>query len=183
MIRALEKLTRQPGIDLAMLVTPDGVPIVVAGKQGADDEVESDDDASREVTCLGRDDALAALAVGWSNELKLATAPLSWEQPARIVMRCARGSLVMSRTRGAILLVVLERGVAPEDVRLPMEGTVARIERSLRSDKKHSDSREAEQGIGNEPPGPIPSEKKVGDGAGLAETSSNNNRREGLSGT
>ncbi len=176
MIRAIEKLTAQPGVDLAMLVTEDGVPIAFSGERVIDTEA-----LGTKTSGMGREDALAALATSWLNELKHATAPLSWDQPARVVMRCARGSLVMQRVRGAVLLVMLARGVAPEGIRLPMQGTVARIERSLRGTSKEAPV--SERATHTEPPGPIPSEKTVSPAEGTAETRSNTTSREGLSGT
>jgi len=126
MMDALQPLAVLPGVEIVMLATDDGVPIAITGNEQGDDD-------SNDGRVVGRDDALAALAVGWSNELKLATAPLSWDEPVRIVMRCSRGSIVMRKARGAILLLILAKGVSPEDVRLSMDGAVARIERSLRN--------------------------------------------------
>ena len=175
MIEILEPLCALPGVDLSMLVTPDGVQI--ASCRSARSNSTSEYEA---MGAVGNEDALAALAVGWANELKLSTAPLSWEEPTRIVLRCARGSLVMRSMRGAILMLVLERTATPEDVRLSMDGTVARIERSLRgTDDAEVPSRNQSS---SDPPGPIPSKKRVRPGDGLAETSSNTSRRKGLSG-
>jgi hypothetical protein len=64
------------------------------------------------------------------------------------VLKGARGTLVLQATRSAVLLVILARGLSPEQVRLPMDGTIARIERSLRGMGKNKQS---------ETPGPIPS--------------------------
>lgn len=175
MIEALEPLSALPGVTLAMLVTKEGIPISVSrGKGHASDE---DSDTRLDTAAIGRDDALAALAVGWSNELKNATAPLSWDTPKRVVLRCARGAIVMRSMRGAVLLLVLARGASPEDVRLPMDGTVKRIERSLRG----SDG--AEEAFSPKPdlPGPIPSSHTDALADGSSATS-NASRREGLSG-
>ena len=51
----------------------------------------------------------------------------------RIVLKGARGILVMRRIENAILVVLLSRGLSPEDVRLSMDGTIARIERTPRT--------------------------------------------------
>lgn len=129
MLDALEPLGNMPGVSLALLVTTDGVPIAFVESEKKDSEPDESGDLPR----MGRVDALAALGTNWCNELRLATAPLSWSEPERVVMRCARGSLVMRRLKRAILLVLLERGVAPEDVRLSMDGVACRIERAVRS--------------------------------------------------
>ena len=168
MIEVLEPLAALPGVELSMLVTPDGMPIAVAHRRDAVEE---------EGSSALKGEALAALAIGWSNELRLATAPLSWSEPTRAVLRCARGSIVMRRMRGAVLLLVLGRGVSPEDVRLSMDGTVARIERSLRG----SDDRSSSTHATSNPPGPIPNPRAV-EPDGLVQERTNTARSEGLPG-
>ncbi len=168
MIDVLEPLTALPGVNMAMLATQDGVPI--AFSRSAD--LKEDEHAAGL-----REDALGALAVGWANELRLATAPLSWSEPQRAVLRCARGSIVLRRMRGAVLMLVLGRGVSPEDVRLSMDGTVARIERSLRG----ADGGRPAFPDSNHPPGPLPN-TSVNDVDGLAAPGSNTSPIEGLSG-
>ena len=59
-----------------------------------------------------------------------AVAPLGWRAPERICLRAARGTLVLRRSESASLVVCLGREASPEDVRLPMDGTLARIERA-----------------------------------------------------
>ena len=172
MIDTIQVLADQPGVDLVMLLSDVGVPIATV--RGAARRGEADPEAA------SKDDALAAMAAGWLNDLRLAVGPLSWDEPTRIVMRCARGVLVMRRTRGAVLLVRLVRGLSPEDVRLPMEGVVKRIERSLsgmgRGDRRSTRGASASY---TQPPGPIPSSDLVDQGEGLAD---NTGRREDLAG-
>jgi predicted regulator of Ras-like GTPase activity (Roadblock/LC7/MglB family) len=174
MISALEPLAELPGVDLVMLVTHDGVPIATVG--GSPEVIEDEQDAGAPGG-MGREEALAALAVGWHNELAQATAPLTWDSPSRIVMRCARGSIVVRHARGAILLLLLKRGASPEDVRLPMDGTVARIERSLRGMGGNGGPSQ-----NNNPPGPMPSSGSPRSVDGSAGTNKNTQTRGELSG-
>jgi predicted regulator of Ras-like GTPase activity (Roadblock/LC7/MglB family) len=132
----LEPLTRIPGVRTAALVTPDGVPISVHGvvrasptgtAQGAQAVHKEQQTASDDVQ------ALAALATGWIGETSRAVAPLSWDAPRRLVLRAARGTLVVLQAPGALLLVVLESGMSPEELRVPMESATLRMQRQLRS--------------------------------------------------
>ena len=109
-----------------MLVAHDGVPIASVGRL-AGEPMEREGPFA-----LTRDDGLSALTSIWVHELGQAVAPLSWEGPQRIVLKGARGILVLRRIETAILVVLLSRGLSPEDVRLSMDGTIARIERTLR---------------------------------------------------
>ncbi|MFT5287992.1 MAG: putative regulator of Ras-like GTPase activity (Roadblock/LC7/MglB family) [Planctomycetota bacterium] len=121
MIAALENLLAVPGVSFVMLTSPDGVPIVTPGDQGGASSAG-----------LGSEDALAALTSVWFSEVAQHTSQLSWNQPTRAVLRASRGTLVLQHLRNAVLLVLLARGTEPEDVRLAMEGTVGRIDRSVR---------------------------------------------------
>jgi hypothetical protein len=49
------------------------------------------------------------------------------------VLSAARGTLIAMQAPGALLLVVLESGMRAEELRLPMEGAVARMQRHLRT--------------------------------------------------
>ena len=146
MIAALEPLAELPGVQLVMLVTHDGVPIAVPGRKAGPSEVVD----------TNQHDAFAAIAVSWIKETYAAVAPLSWDEPRRIVMRCARGVLAASQTKSAVLLVLLGRGASSDDVRLAMDGTIARIERGLRGmgREPHATPPASTQ---NHPPGPLPS--------------------------
>lgn len=141
MIAFLEPLSRLPGVDFVLLISHDGVPIAHAG--GGDP---------------GREEGTAALAASWLNDITAAVAPLTWNAPERICLRAARGTLVLRRSESACLVVLLGREAAPEDVRLPMDGVLARIERARhgRSEAAAAQSGSAPAASG-EPSGPIPS--------------------------
>jgi predicted regulator of Ras-like GTPase activity (Roadblock/LC7/MglB family) len=125
----LAPLSDLPGVRIAVLVTADGVPVVVRGRaseKGAADELD------------GRAESLAALAAGWLNGLSRAVAPLSWDPPERVVLKATRGTIVMVQAPGSVLLALIDEGTRPEDLRLPMRGAVARIQRILRRNKEES---------------------------------------------
>ena len=179
MIEHLRTLANRPGVEHVMLLSDDGVPIAALG--GASARAEEDSMQPQ----FGKDEALAAITAGWLCDLRLAVGPLSWEEPARIVMRCARGVVVMRRTRGAVLMVRLARGLSPEDVRLTMEGVVKRIERSLsgmgRGSGVSSGPATSDLGLAQpntQPPGPIPTQDPMGQGEGLAESEDPGNRQD-----
>ena len=143
MIAFLEGLARFPGVQFVLLISHDGVPIAHASAGGTGHHEES----------------LAALAASWLNDLSMAVAPLSWDTPARICLRGGRGAIVVRRSESACLVVMLGRETSPEDVRLSMDGTLARIERARHSRSASSPSSTAAQGEA-EPksaaPAPIP---------------------------
>jgi len=131
MIAVLEPLIRIPGVRMALLVGSDGVPVVARNKDARD----QDSDGLNENT-----DALAGLASGWLGEVTRAIAPLSWNAPTRVVLWASRGTMIMCAAPGAVLLVVLDRGARPEDLRLPMGAAAARIHRVLRNMRSDSDN-------------------------------------------
>jgi len=126
MKQVLEPLARIPGVRMALLVSHDGVPVVVRGRDGDDGGVDLSAQSG---------ESLAALAAGWLNGLTRSLAPQSWDAPQRVVLRAARGSLIMLAAPGAVLLVQLARGARSEDLRLPMESAVARMQRVLRENR------------------------------------------------
>jgi len=132
-----------------MLSTVDGVPIASCGPRSDSARSLSH---SNEVSA-GNDDSLAAMALNWLGELQSSTSPLGWGESERVLLRCARGSLLMQRCRGAVLVVMLARGVSSDDIRLPMAGAVARIERSNRS------SAQAPTPVQPNPAGALPSKR------------------------
>ena len=137
MKQVLEPIVRIPGVRIAALVTPDGVPITVHGERRAPKKAQPGDASARDDDSTpsdGADDsqARAALATGWMGDVNRAVAPLSWDAPSRLVLRAARGTLIVMQAPGAILLVVLDSGMRAEELRLPMEGAVARMQRHLR---------------------------------------------------
>ena len=128
MIALLEPLARLPGVEFVLLISHDGVPIAHVTRSADPIHEES----------------LAALAAAWLNDIGAAVAPLGWHSPVRACLRAARGTLVLRRSESACLVVCLGRETSPEDVRLSMDGTLARIERA-----KHGRG-------GAQPPAPIP---------------------------
>jgi predicted regulator of Ras-like GTPase activity (Roadblock/LC7/MglB family) len=114
----LEPLVCVPGVRLAALATLDGVPIACRGELEGSDE--------------GGGDALAGLVAGWLASLEPSLGLMSWDAPQRIVLKCTRGTLVVRRTASANLLVVLEPGTSAEELRLPVEAALARLQRVAR---------------------------------------------------
>jgi predicted regulator of Ras-like GTPase activity (Roadblock/LC7/MglB family) len=139
-ISYLQSLAGIPGVEYVLLVSHDGVPIAHAGGHGEGE----------------REQSLAALAASWLNDISMAVAPLTWAAPRRVCLRAARGTLVLRRSDSACLVVVLGRDAAPEDVRLPMDGVLARVERARTSRKSPSSARDA-SGASTPPAGPIAS--------------------------
>lgn len=155
MIAAIEPLTELPGVQVVMMVTEDGVPIAIPGRRKGEGEdelrVEGSDSGGR----LGRDDAVAAVATSWLREIRQAVGLVSWNEPGRVVLKGERGTLVLQRARGAVLLLILARGLAAEEVRLSMDAAIARIERGLNQTNRGSASETSEPT--NDPlPGAIP---------------------------
>jgi len=122
-IEVLEPLVAIPGVRLAVLVSSDGVPVVLRTPA----PIEGERTSLEENT-----DSLSGLAAAWLGSVTASLAPLSWNAPARVVLRAARGTIVMAHAPGATLMVLLEPGATADALRLPMEGTVARLERMLR---------------------------------------------------
>lgn len=152
----LEPLSHIPGVRVLAMVTPDGVPITIQGsrpdrrktprgKPGHDAEEDrrgmqqrgSDSNSSQpetEPSDASEDmEALSALATAWIGEINRAVAPLAWDAPRRLVLRAARGTLILQQAPGALLLAVLDGGMSAEDLRLPMDGAVARMQRHLKA--------------------------------------------------
>lgn len=137
MRHVLEPLAKIPGVRVAMLVTPDGLPIVIHGERRAGRR-ENKDGLGRRRSDFGiqsSDDmnAWAALGTTWLRELGRTTAPLSWSAPTRVILAAARGTLILLQGPGALLLVVLDAGTSAEDLRLPMDGAIARLQRQNRN--------------------------------------------------
>ncbi len=165
MIDAIQPLADLPGVTVAALVSDDGVPVAMPGRslrEGSDPNGP----------CSDRD-ALAALSAGWMDELTRAVGGLSWDAPRRVVMRAARGTLLMLRTTRTVLVVVLEGGLGPEQFWLPMEGAVARIQRKLRAI-----SRGPDDGY-EDPPAPLPGVGKQQGAPAVADGSNRNKKAAG----
>jgi predicted regulator of Ras-like GTPase activity (Roadblock/LC7/MglB family) len=121
MIEILEPLSQLPGVRYSGLVTSDGVPIFVPGAKAPTEGLDLDLDG------------LSALASQWYQDLSRQAGELSWDQPVRAVLCAVRGSLVMRQVRGGLLMALLDAGTSHEELRLPMDGAAARLQRVLRS--------------------------------------------------
>jgi predicted regulator of Ras-like GTPase activity (Roadblock/LC7/MglB family) len=144
----IEPLTRIPGVRTAALVTTDGVLMAMhsstdnsregagtsRGGSSASGAAEARGEGGERTSTDAALDpqALAGLATSWLSEVTRAVAPLSWQPPRHLVLRAARGTMIVCEAPGAILCVVLESGMQPEELRLPMGVTIARMQRHLR---------------------------------------------------
>jgi predicted regulator of Ras-like GTPase activity (Roadblock/LC7/MglB family) len=118
MNEVVEPLMAVPGVRCAIVSTPDGVPMSWRGS------VEGSDDAGVE--------AMAGLVSGWLASLAPSLGLVNWHLPERVVMRCARGTLVARRAQSALLFVVLEPGASASELGLPIDAALARLERVAR---------------------------------------------------
>lgn len=161
----LDPLARIPGVRLAALIAPDGVPIDVRRNESARARRDSKDASDSKDSAINSAEdlnALAALSSSWIGEVTRAVAPMSWDVPKRLVLHAARGTLIVVQAPRALLLVVLEGGVRPEEMRLPMGVAIARMERHLRAiEPKAADSSRAP----SDPPGIFPAQKTASKGA------------------
>lgn len=153
MKRVLDPLAQVPGVRRAMLISRDGVPITYL--TNADELGRVDPrpwaDSSEDVS------AFAGMAASLLAEVERSVDPLSWNAPQRIVMRAARGTLILLRTERATLTVELVRGMAPEELRLPMESVVARLNRVMVRDQSSNTAASAAMNV-DDPPGALPSQ-------------------------
>lgn len=141
MKEVLEPLVRIAGVRKVLLVSEDGMPIAVqdAPDSGSTAAAQAGWGSTAEDV-----DALAGFAVGFLGDMRRSIDPLAWDPPQHVVLRAVHGTLALMRSPGSLLLVILERGMQPEDLRVPMEAAVARVQRVLRR----------KQAV--EPPGPLP---------------------------
>jgi len=148
----LETLARIPGVRMTAVATSDGVPIWHLAFPEESRIAQPRPLAGESEGAQGLDvAALSALATNWLGEIGRCCAPLSWDTPRRLVLRAARGTLLVQEAPGAVLVVLLEGGVRPEDLRLPMDSVVARVQRHLRSIETQE-----EQRVPGAIPGPLP---------------------------
>ncbi len=124
MIEILEPISSIPGVRMAGLVTKDGVPIVAPGK--ASEELAP-------TNAMVDIEAMSAIAVQYFDELSRLTGELTWDRPSSVVVRGARGTLMVRTVRGGVLLALLDSGVGADQLRLPMDGAAMRIARMLSS--------------------------------------------------
>jgi predicted regulator of Ras-like GTPase activity (Roadblock/LC7/MglB family) len=144
-----------PGVRRALLISRDGVPLTSLGPQepSAQPAADAADDEG----------AFAGLVAGLVAELGRAVDPLSWDRPRRIVLRAARGTLVLCLTERLSVCVELERGMAAEDVRLPLQAVLARLERA--TDRDRDAARPSAAAPQPEPPGLFPGATDASSGA------------------
>jgi len=168
--QVLEPLAAIPGVRRVMLYSHEGVPIVAVEASRkpahADGERQGWADSAEDRS------AFAGLAVGWLNEIRRTVDPLSWEAPTRVVLQASRGTLVLLVLERAVLSVELDRGVAHEDLRLPMEAAEARFHRHLLRKGREGATPTATE----EPRGIFPGGEgaPTGDGQGVNEEARNN---------
>ncbi|MCB9915841.1 MAG: roadblock/LC7 domain-containing protein [Planctomycetes bacterium] len=144
MKKILDPLICVPGVRRAMLIAHDGVPILYANSheaRGDGEEGSAWHDSADDVN------AFAGLVAGWLAEVQRTVDPMSWNAPTRLVLQAARGTLVLLVCERAMLSVELERGALPEELRLPMEAALARLQRTLRRDHRGAVDSEEIPGI------------------------------------
>lgn len=147
----LDPLAFIPGVRLAALIATDGVPIAVV-EGVAPRASASDDNEALRATDGG--DYLAGLAASWLGDIARAVGPLAWDSPVRLVVKATRGSLLISQDSGRVLIVALEQGVSADDLRVPMDGAIGRMQRLLQGMKPgRSDGASTEN-----PPGIFPAD-------------------------
>jgi predicted regulator of Ras-like GTPase activity (Roadblock/LC7/MglB family) len=148
-----------------MLVSEDGVPIVVRGEARPEAGKESVDDA----------EVLAGLTANWIADVCRAIAPISWNTPRPLVLRASRGTLIAMQAPRALLVVVIGRGVQPRELRLPMESAIARMEREMRGGRQRGSGEVPVQADENhQPMGIFPSRQSPPEsGAAVNESAKN----------
>lgn len=160
MKQALEPLAAIPGVRVAMLVTTDGVPITALGDRRAarkaqDEEPYEGAERRQRDRGVGASEDLtawAALGAGWVADLTRALAPLGCKTPDHLALVAARGTLLVQSAPGALLVVILRTGMSAEELRVPMNAAVARLERHLRE----IDSKAADRGALESAPSILP---------------------------
>lgn len=134
----LDPLAHIPGVRLAALISPDGVPIAAAStarnRDGHDPAIDRDETLN----------GYTGMAAGWLAEVARTVRQQSWDAPTRAVLRATQGTMVLHLAPDAVVFVVLDRGVPYEELRVPIEGAIARMQRVIRSQA-------------SKPPGPLPS--------------------------
>lgn len=162
MREVLDPLAHIPGVRLAALMSPDGVPIAAAcADREAQDSTQINLDTDEELN------SYTAMAAGWLSEVSRATSQLSWDAPTRAILHASRGTLILHQTPSAVVVAVLERGVPYEELRVPIEGALARMQRMLRSL------------AAPQPSAPLPSEPTQAASAAVANPLQAENRPQG----
>lgn len=149
MREVLEPLALIPGVRMTAIISTDGVPIASLAGQSDRGEggsttaaIDNDDD-------LGN---IAAQVAGWVADLDRAVGQLAWAGAERLVLRGSQAAIVVQRGPHAFLLVWLEGNMATDELRVPMAGAIARMQRLLRS----VGTTNTPTGANPSPPGPLP---------------------------
>ena len=170
MKEVLEPLARVSGVRVAMLTCPDGVPIAIRGRVPDEEEKSNAPAFGDSAEDLN---ALAGMATGWFSDLGRSVSPLAWDHPRRVVLQATRGTMVLVATQDAVLLVLLQSGTHAEELRLPMEAALKRMERVLRGMGRDPAALAAEE-ADSEPSGIFPGQLRLSpDGTGSHCSSGN----------
>ena len=157
MKQVLEPLARVSGVRVAMLTSQDGFPIAIRGSN----RDESNPGNSPAFGDSAEDlNALAGLAAGWFSELGRSVAPLAWGAPKRVVLHATRGTMILLAAQDAVLLVLLQSGAQAEELRLPMDAALSRMQRVLRGMGRERIASPVEEEQ-SEPTGIFPGQQKL----------------------
>ena len=145
------------------MVSADGVPIASLDGQserGNGGSTTAELDANKD---LG---SLAAQVAGWVADIDRAVGQLAWSPAERLVLRASQGAILLQRGPSALLLVLLESHVSADELRVPMDGAVARMQRMLRS----VGGNPTQSGGDLTPPGALPSSSTPANDQGTLES-------------
>lgn len=149
MREVLEPLALIPGVRMTAMISTDGVPIASLAGQSGRGEGGSTTAAIDNDGDLGN---MAAQVAGWVADLDRAVGQLAWAGAERFVLRGSQAAVVVRRGPHALLLVWLEGNMGTDELRVPMDGAIARMQRLLRSvGTTHTPT-----GPNPSPPGPLP---------------------------
>ncbi|MFT4539014.1 MAG: putative regulator of Ras-like GTPase activity (Roadblock/LC7/MglB family) [Planctomycetota bacterium] len=122
----LDPIVMIPGVRYAAMISPDGVPILAC--EGKAVRAGSQTEGTHPFNDFS---SFAAQAAGWLGDAVRTVAPLTWEAPRRVVLSATRGDMVMCQGPNAVLVVMLEHGVSAQELRIPMDSSLARMQRAL----------------------------------------------------
>jgi predicted regulator of Ras-like GTPase activity (Roadblock/LC7/MglB family) len=157
--RTLDPLRNIPGVRRAMLFSLDGVPIVHIDKTNhADAESHELADTAEDLS------AFAGMASVLLSDIRRSVDPLSWGAPTRVVLAATRGTIILMTTERLNISVELDRGMAPEELRLPMESVIARLDRAAAKRAGGSAREDTKEETEEGPPGIFPAVEEAFDG-------------------
>ncbi len=147
-----------------MLFSHDGVPIVHIYSEG---HVDQDDhqlaDTAEDLS------AFAGMASVLLSDIRRSVDPLSWGAPTRVVLAATRGTIILMTTERLNISVELDRGMAPEELRLPMESVLSRLDRAAVKRAGGLTREEPMEETGEGPPGIFPAAEEAFDGVSEPE--------------